>query len=177
MLRQIRRVVFVLALTCLVGLMRPDFSTTPAFAADEGGVTCACCGWVDLGNGPFHLFFTGNDLCGYPMPGPMELSTVECSRCGGTSSCHTVPQPGACHLACGGENLRKIEDELATAIDSGNADAILLLIQSSHKGAAIAFSKNGGRLEVTADCDPAVVAASFAITPELNAALAARWSE
>ncbi len=41
-------------------------------------------------------------------PGDGDEEESRCSRCGGPSSCHSYPQPGGCHVKCGGGIQRQL---------------------------------------------------------------------
>lgn len=115
-------------------------------AASGEDVTCGWCSeFTDSEGNSWHGFYDEEgDECGWPAPedpdGGGEEFDVECSRCGGDSSCHTSfgEGEGECHLKCGPggglaaldaveQGLRIGEPRLlarAMELDRGEADAV-----------------------------------------------------
>lgn len=161
------RIVVGFVLLTIVSTVR---SVPTASAADE--VTCAWCIEArDLLNNTAHYFPNPGDLCGFPQPGGGEGTETECSRCGGTSSCHSAPQEGECHIACGGQGLATLEADLRRAIEAGDATQLHHLITEAAEGVTVELALDGGRVTLVAECDLTRPAATLALTRVLRDAL------
>jgi hypothetical protein len=65
-----------------------------------------------------------------------EVNYVEgnCSRCGGTSTCHELWQSGGCHVACGsggGEVMLEVTDKVHHLFQTADADGLRELIRTT----------------------------------------------
>jgi hypothetical protein len=126
-----------------------------------GEVTCGWC-WDFEPEG--HHFPDGGDLCGWP-PGE------ECSRCGGTSGCHTeFDNHGPCHIECGpgGGDFAALTRELDPLVSAGNLDGIRALAERIQGKYLIRSTGEAGVLEVVAVCNPDEVGATYAIDPSAD---------
>lgn len=71
-----------------------------------------------------------------------------CSRCGGTSSCHSDYQEGGCHIACGpagGEQVRYEEE--ARAMQLFRASKTDSLVEHVRSSKSLAFNRERGLLQ------------------------------
>lgn len=160
---------FLLAMLASVVLLMA--SSKPLVAEPE--VVCAWCVEVSdaLGNTQ-HGFPNPSDRC--EGSAPQWGSDSYCARCGGTSSCHGFNgggSEGTCHIACGGDNLAFIQDKIAESLENGDAQAIAAVVTAIHDGATVSYSAKGGRIEITADCNPTQVAARFVVPGQIRDAL------
>lgn len=79
--------------------------------ARDGAAECSCCtdDWAGPTVGDFeHFFPEGRDYCENCSSGGNNIAGAangtHCVLCGGSSSCHTDPQPNVCHVSCGNWN-------------------------------------------------------------------------
>lgn len=159
-----------LALSVVVLAAYGSRSTQVASATDE--VTCAWCIQVsDLLGNTTHWFPNPGDLCGWPQPNGGPNGTVKCARCGGTSSCHSVPDDGECHLQCGGEGLTGLQEAVRKALEDSDALALAALISQPPEHLTIEFAKAGGRVNIVAGCDESKIAAAYPIPFGMRAEL------
>ncbi len=144
----------------------------PQRAGAEPEVVCSWCvpRQDDLGNaGNEHHFPDPSNRCVLPKP---DFVTYECSRCGGSSTCHTDYQVGACHTACGGENLASAEQQIEALIAGGDTEGLREFLATAHAGVVANYLEAGGRIELVADCAPDVVASVVAIPAEMRPMIA-----
>ena len=129
--------------------------------AQGGGLTCGWCIMrqdVVVGPGIIivfpvkHRFTGGGNECGWDghdEPGAM------CSRCGGTSFCHTEFRWGECHIACGpaGGDVAAALTEVEDALESGDATAVASALLAPRSGLAFEFIPESGRIDLFLACD------------------------
>jgi hypothetical protein len=169
-----RKLALVLGVTALA----IAFSiSAPRPASAEQEVTCWWCGWMNFTDGPWHSFFQGGEGCGWPKPSTM-YSNVECSRCGGTSACHVDdPQPGECHIQCGGQAAAKVGEELEEALDRNDLPGIRKLLADLEPGLRFRYDPTDARVLLFAECDDSRPVSAHAVSPRIRASLAELMAE
>ena len=163
MSRLASRIIGLLALGAVVASVG-----SPTSLIAEPEVTCSWCVPTQdyLGNpANEHRFPNPSNPCLQPAPGEV---TYFCSRCGGTSSCHSSPQEGPCHLACGGEGLARAEEALRTLVREADATKLLVALSRTWEGLEVRYVPAGGRIELVADCNRAAVATRIVVPHELR---------
>lgn len=159
---------FVPLILPIMALLAPAFAPAP-IAAQGGDVVCGTCdvGWF----GYRHRFPQGGDGC--------ASAGDECSRCGGTSGCHTNwdfgwDRPG-CHRACGPAGgdmaLGEAVDQIKHALDEGNTETVAVAVLGSSADLRIEYRPEEGRIDFLLACDPSAAAATVAVLPGVRAAL------
>jgi hypothetical protein len=127
---------------------------SPAEARRGDTVTCGWCwDFVEAGD-TLHHFPNGGDLCLWP-PGE------ECSRCGGTSSCHDDLLPGRCHIECGGGSFAQLFTRIEGMIQNRDAAGLASLIHAPDEDYVVALLPADNVVEVVTSCSPGVAAASY----------------
>ncbi len=137
----------------------------------NGGLTCGWC-YYSIWNDE-HWFDNGGDGCGWPNPGDSE-----CSRCGGTSSCHGFGHPdsgGPCHIACGGtttqQALSDAVSDLRSGLDAMDLVRVAEAITSSRDGVSVEYLPDAGRIDVVLACTPSIPSGTVPVPPEVRPAL------
>ncbi len=154
-----------------------------------GGLTCGWCvygavrdwdpeigDWVFLYMG--HSFLPWGDGCGWignggGNGGSHLAGEYECSRCGGTSFCHTEPDPGPCHIECGpggGELLAAAIADLQDAIDHRDVSGIVRVV---HATSLLEFSAREGAIIAAGACHDPDGSAVFPVPASLIEPLSA----
>lgn len=147
-------------------------TATPKPATAEPEVTCWWCGWMNFSDGPWHTFFAGGEGCGFPQPQTM-YSNVECSRCGGTSSCHVDDaQQGECHIPCGGALAASVSEAIEAALEREDPSILLQVLGALPDGVSTRYDPVNGRMVVFMNCNPERPASYHAVSPGLRDALA-----
>jgi len=153
-----------------VNLLPTTASGTPSTLAD-GEVRCEQCEywWEGTpGSGGVIYFYLKHQFIGEcsasrtvaytPAEGGGEGETGSyCARCNGTSTCHTSPADGMCHIACGsggGDEVRLLERQRAKAlIHTADVRAIAAFLQTA---TAVVYNSARHTLQVVG-CDSAIV--------------------
>jgi hypothetical protein len=159
-MRILKTVLIVTLAAIATGVSRMDLKAAPE-------VTCGWCGSSQFLDGPRHMFGNGGDQCLWPAPG---WENVQCSRCGGTSSCHTDTQPGNCHIACGGTEVTMVEAAVERAIATGSERSLREALALARRNAVVVeYNSEGGRVEIIANCNINEPSATFAVLPTRRA--------
>lgn len=131
-----------------------------------------------------HAFLDGGNACGLEgRDAPSIGGGPFCSRCGGTSDCHTEWRDGPCHRACGplGDLFSALTD-VEDALEIGDFTAVAAALREPREGFSFEFIPEAGRIEVVRSCTPGRAFAEIPVLPEarrrLQAAVALRaaWS-
>ena len=106
---------------------------------------------------------------------------MHCSRCGGTSQCHTGQyKNGPCHIACGpeGDDVTAALTEVRRALDGDDVATLVLALGNRRAGVSVEFVPEAGRIDFVLPCNPTKVYRTLAVLPEkreeLEAELRAR---
>lgn len=165
-----------LALACIGSMLLP----TESEAQVGGGLTCGWCTpridvWVDPGIIIIfpvkHAFPNGGNQCGWD---GRDDPGATCSRCGGTSFCHTDFRWGPCHIACGPAGgdvaaaLTKVED----ALGSGDVSAVASALLDPSASFSFEFIPEAGRIDFFLACAPDRAFRTIPVLPEARDRLA-----
>lgn len=122
-----------------------------------------------------HQFFDDNPQgCNFVKPSPTYSGgVVQCSRCGGTSDCHTWADVGPCHIECGeagGDNALFAEayHELRKGPSEGDVKRVSAALRLQSGVHRVEYIAEGGRVELFGGCDSIRPAAIFAIPLEMR---------
>lgn len=139
----------------------------PVEAQDVEAVGDVVCGWCrenNIGHG-FDAFGEG---CGGSGMG------AQCSRCGGTSTCHYVYWPGACHILCGPDgDAQAALTEIREALASDDVTAVASALLRERAGVSVEFLPEGGRIDLLLPCDLTRPFSTIPVLPALRVALQA----
>lgn len=144
--------------------------------AQGGGLTCGWCIelFIQARGVDIHGFPWGGDECGWPNRGP----AYRCSRCGGSSHCHSLFSEhslGRCHIRCGGtpppedeEVLAHVVSDLRSGLDAMDLEAVAATIAFPRNGFAVEYLPEAGRIDLVLACDPSVPAATVPVPPVIR---------
>ena len=148
--------------------------------AQGGGLTCGWCVMrgdvVDEGDDWAvyedieHKFPRGGDQCGWE--GRDEESIAGgpyCSRCGGSSVCHSNYRDGGCHRACGPlGDLFTALDKVEDALERGDVTTVAAALGEPRTGGSLDFIPAAGRINIVLACNPGRVFGAIPVLPEVR---------
>ena len=100
-----------------------------------------------------HRFPNGGNGC-VDMPGGGNPHGHDhCSRCGGTSSCHSHWERGECHILCGPGGFAAAS-AIEEALTTGDAVLAAAALRREWEGVSVEFIPDAGRVDLILACDP-----------------------
>ena len=151
---------------------------TEVEAQDGGGLTCGWCvhgvhNLVEVPGGYEgdlkHVFPYGGNGCGWQ---GHDIPHVECSRCGGTSDCHTRWRDGFCHIPCGPEGDAVVAlSEIEAGLDDDDMAVVASALRMAREGVVVEFIPEGGRIDIVLPCNPTRVYHTIPVPPDVRTRL------
>lgn len=159
-------------------------SLAPSAPLEAQGVVCGWCqdalGFWETDDGDIYFGWAPRFVAG---PGCVGLEDgvgphFHCSRCGGTSHCHTYWMLGICHIACGpgGDALAALE-EVETALQSEDMALAATVLRRDRSGFSLEFNTEAGRIDLVRACDPDGVFKSIPVAPSVRQRLETELAE
>ena len=114
-----------------------------------------------------HRFPNGGDGCGDIPGGGNPHGHDHCSRCGGTSTCHSHWEMGICHVLCGPGGFAAAS-AIEEALTTGDVVLAAAALRREWEGVSVEFTPEGGRVDLILACDPNRTFRSIPVLPSVR---------
>ena len=154
-------------------------------APSSAQVVCRNCVEVLSSSGRWaHTFMSATLQCNSAINygGRVGPGWIQCSRCGGSSECHTEIDLseggiswGRCHQRCNqyysDADLAETVSDLGRGFETGDMTWVTAIILRRREGLSVEYIPEAGRIDFVLSCDPSRAARTIAVPPEVRRAL------